>query len=210
MSSIHCRIQNLSFGKLLPKEKEERKEGPLIVKRRGANVVKKGMVVVKKGVNVVKKGVNVVKKGERAMTKKNSNQLSQDSKMAHESTATMQEDNPPMQKNEKRDHPDPSSSSGKRNDTHAAKGLQLFSYADSEYCVYCEMMMGNCIAEVVLLHPPLPKPFPMMTPLRSPFNHTMNYHRPTNSIILYPTHTQFPYFVPFPVGVVSLICNRNM
>ena len=206
MSSIHCRIQNLSFGKLLPKEKEERKEGPLIVKRKGANVVKKGMVVVKKGVNVVKKGMVVVKKGERAMTKKNSNQLSQDSKMAHESTATMQEDNPPMQKNEKRDHPDPSSSSGKRNDTHAAKGLQLFSYADSEYCVYCEMMMDNCIAKVVLLHPP----FPMMTPLRSPFNHTMNYHRPTNSIILYPTHTQFPYFVPFPVGVVSFICNRNL
>ena len=119
MSSIHCRIQNLSFGKLLPKEKEERKEGPLIVKRKGANVVKKGMVVVKKGVNVVKKGVNAVKKGEKAMTKKNSNQLSQDSTMAHESTATMQEDNPPMQKNEKRDHPDPSSSSGKRNDTRS-------------------------------------------------------------------------------------------
>ena len=61
MSSIHCRIQNLSFGKLLPKEKEERKEGPLIVKRKGANVVKKGMVVVKKG-------VPAVKTGETAMT----------------------------------------------------------------------------------------------------------------------------------------------
>ena len=177
MSSIHCRIQNLSFGKLLPKVKEERKEGPIIVKRKGVNVVKKGMVVVKKGMVVVKKGADavvkkdadaVVKKDADAMTK-SSNKLPQDSTVTYESTATMQVYNPTMQKkNEKRDHPDPSSSSGKRNDTHATKGLQLFSYADSEYCVYCQRMMGNCIAEVVLLDPPLPKPFPKMTPLRSP------------------------------------------
>ena len=130
-----ARIQNLSFGKLLPKEKEERKKGSVIVRKKCSPATKKGNAsgvgpeLAKEAASVMQEKTSVMQ--EKAVEEK-------DTAVNKQHTKPTQSTDPATQhkKSEKRNAPETDSlSPEKRRNSAMKKGLQLFSYADSDSCV---------------------------------------------------------------------------